>query len=121
MYSTEKTQALLETLEVRDRNRYLDKIKKYRNECGCAMGGVFVLLATFLYVLYTCMVFREASFVAVIKVVFGGILTLFISGGLGKMIGIYLAKIKLFLLFRSITANLHKKTSGYGNMYKMGQ
>ncbi len=109
MYYNKKTQSILETLEVKDRSYYMDKIKKYRNECGCSMGGVFTIIAALFYVLYIYLAINDFSLFMVAKTIFFGIVTILIAGLSGKIIGIFVARIKLLLLFHSLNSNFNKK------------
>ncbi len=120
-YAAEEIRELLEALEIKERNQYVDKIKKYRKECGCSMGGLFVIISLAGYVAYTWSVFHEVSLFSAAKIIFTGIVIVFVAGLVGKITGIYLAKIKLLLLYRSLRSNLHKKTIRYADMYKMGK
>lgn len=109
MYNNKKTQSILETLEVKDRSHFMDKIKKYRNECGCPMGGVFTIIAALFYVLYIHSTIHDFSLFKMAKIIFFGIVSILTAGLCGKIIGISVARIKLLLLLHSFKSNVNKK------------
>ncbi|MEO8150901.1 MAG: hypothetical protein ABI723_24925 [Bacteroidia bacterium] len=109
MYNNKKTQSILETLEVKDRSHYMDKIKKYRNECGCSMGGVFTIISALFYVWYMHSALHDFSLFMMAKIIFFGIISILTAGLFGKIIGIAVARIKLLLLLHSLKSNVHNK------------
>lgn len=76
---------------------YQRKIDKYRKDCGCALGGVFLVTATLLYTVYV-ITSRSYNLHAVL-VGFG---VVFASAVSGKLIGIGIARIKLIFLCKLI-------------------
>jgi hypothetical protein len=109
MYTNKITQSILETLEVKERSHYMDKIKKYSNECGCAMGGVFTIIAALFYVWYVVSTIHDFSLFMMAKIIFFGMISILAAGLCGKIIGIAVARIKLLLLLHSLKSNVHKK------------
>lgn len=87
---------------------YVEKIKKYSNECGCSHGAIFLTAAVILIVFY-------ASFVESVNInIYSASIALafiIFSSFLGKLIGIGIAKVKLILLYQSVKlkANLKPK------------
>lgn len=81
--------------------RYVEKIKKYSNECGCSWGANFLMAAiggTIVYLLFYYD-WRNAN---PVKLILTAALSIFICAGAGKVIGIAIAKIKLKLLYKSL-------------------
>lgn len=81
--------------------RYVKKIKKYSNECGCSWGANFLmasLAGTIGYLLFYYD-WRQGNHAKLILI---ATLSVFISSGVGKLIGIGIAKIKLQLLYKSL-------------------
>ena len=109
MSNNKKLQSILETLEEKDRIEYIDKIKKYKNECGCSMGGFFSLTSIFLYLIYNYLTLKNLTLFVTAKIIFLGILITIVAGLLGKIIGITIARIKLFMLFHPLLINVNKK------------
>lgn len=77
-----------------------EKIRKYRNECGCSMGGKFLVASiiggTFYFVVVGAG--KQGS------IFWNGLtclLFIFISAGLGKLTGIGIARLRLSILLRS--------------------
>lgn len=85
---------------------YVARIKKYSNECGCSWGEKF-LMASIVAVAFYLVVYydwRNENFVHISLTV---LLLIFIGGGIGKLTGIIIAKIKLRMLYKSLI-NKHK-------------
>ncbi|MGH2566151.1 MAG: hypothetical protein ACRDE5_16655 [Ginsengibacter sp.] len=99
---------------------YLDKIKKYSDECGCSLGAKFSVSALLLFIFYL-LKFADVRSLHITGDILYGLLFIFISGGAGKLIGIGISRIKLFFLYKSILSKLnHPKNNEYVNVYKMG-
>jgi hypothetical protein len=84
-----------------DKISYVEKIKKYRNECGCSMGAIFSTLSVVLALIYLVLFLNQVN-ANIIKTGIATVLCIFISGITGKLIGIGIARIKLVMLYRSI-------------------
>jgi hypothetical protein len=102
MFYNTSLEPLLEKMEEKDKVYYTAKIKKYRNECGCSMGAKFIFISIFLYSWYNLKILKELSFFTTIKIVFMGIIIIFIGGLLGKLVGIFLARAKLLFVYRKL-------------------
>jgi hypothetical protein len=79
-----------------------EKIIKLRRDCGCSMGGIF-LVASFILSLGYLGIIRGFSFRAVL-IALGFV---FVSAIIGKSIGIGIARIRLSMLCKS----LHKQAT----------
>jgi hypothetical protein len=88
--------------------RYVEKIKKYRNECGCSWGANFLMASLGGIIMYLIFYFDWQN-VNPFKLILTVALPIFISSGIGKMIGIGLAKIKLQLLYKSLINQYNPK------------
>lgn len=97
-----------------DRGRYAEKIKKYSTECGCRMGAAFLFAAAGIsfYWLFFHIGWEN---IHLLQFTWQGCLFIFSSALLGKALGIGIARIKLFILYYSLT----KKHKYHVNMYKM--
>ena len=109
MYKDIKIYAIVEGLEGQDKEKYKYKIKKYKNECGCSMGGIFSILSMLFFIFYTFFIFKNLSLFEVLKVVIGSIAITIIAGLIGKIIGILLARIRLLLLYRFLIQHFKVK------------
>lgn len=77
----------------------VEKIRKYRTECGCSMGAKFLVAAIVAVVLYL-VIFNHGQR----NLIWNGVFCLsfiFISAGLGKLTGIGIARLRLGILLRS--------------------
>lgn len=97
-----------------DRDLYASKINEYSNECGCSMGAVFLFGAI---VIFICLFFINTGWRNghLFKYIWQRLLFIFLSATVGKIFGIGIARIKLVMLYYSLT----KKQKRYVNMYKM--
>ena len=89
-----------EPLAPRDRERYLERIDRYRRECGCASGAMFIVAA-----LVICLVIatnRDWGEANLLVSALLGVAFVTASGAIGKLFGIALARIKLALLYGSM-------------------
>jgi hypothetical protein len=76
---------------------YMDKVKKYSSECGCSMGAKFLMVSIGIFLIYF---FRSNDFgvANLLKEFLLGILFIFTSSIIGKLIGIGIARLRLVLL-----------------------
>jgi len=81
--------------------RSVEKIKKYGNECGCSWGANF-LLASLTGVTVYLLFYYEWQNANPVKLILIVILPVFVSSGIGKIIGIGIAKIRLRMLYKSL-------------------
>ncbi|MGH2644117.1 MAG: hypothetical protein ACRDE2_09225 [Chitinophagaceae bacterium] len=78
----------------------VEKIRKYRNECGCSMGGKFLAASMVAGAFYLVVggAGKQGS------IIWNGLICLlfiFICAGLGKLTGIGIAKLRLSILLNS--------------------
>ena len=85
-----------ETLRV-----YVERAKAYRNDCGCAVGGICVVATLAMLILYG-FVYRRFDVEHWLLETISATVCLFGAGLLGKMMGIGLARIRLILLGRDL-------------------
>lgn len=79
---------------------YVDRAKVYRNECGCSMGGAFMVIS--LGLLITRFLLDGIGKGNVLIGLFWGTLFVFSASLIGKLIGIGVARIRLALLYRHL-------------------
>lgn len=80
---------------------YVAEVKKYSSECGCSLGGKFLIASAALWAL-RWIFFTPHSSANVLKQILLGILFVFCSSILGKLAGITVAKIRLALLYQHL-------------------
>jgi len=81
-----------------------EKIFKYRHECGCSTGGVFLVTAFILSVGYFVIMRRWS-----IPAILAALGFIFVSAIIGKFTGIGIARIKLLLLIRSLREKVNRQ------------
>lgn len=81
-----------------DKSYYLEKAKKYSNECGCSLGGVGVVISMVIFVSYVLF----ASEISILKTFSIGLFFIFLSAIMGKLLGIGIAKARLLLLYKAL-------------------
>jgi hypothetical protein len=82
---------------------YLDRVKVYRNECGCALGGVFGALVLLVLIVYD-FGYGGFSLQHWFNDTARAIACLFAAVLIGKATGIGVARIRLVLLGRELRA-----------------
>lgn len=85
---------------------YVEKAKSYRNECGCAMGGGFLIGSLVLLILYRVF-FNAVSSGHWFTTTLRGTALVFGACILGKVTGIAIARIRLGLLYRELRIRYH--------------
>lgn len=80
---------------------YVRRAKSYRNECGCAMSGIFLLAASLLLV-FDFLWLRGPTNGGLIFQLFAGAAIIFGSAVIGKLIGMGIARLRLALLYREL-------------------
>jgi hypothetical protein len=78
---------------------YIDRAKAFRNDCGCAMGGVFAVCSLGALGLYGFFFHRSGHLTT--YVVVGAAIVLGASV-VGKLSGIAIARMRLVLLYREL-------------------
>ena len=84
---------------------------RYNRDCGCAMGGVFLVAA-----LVTFLVYMAVTAALAIDVIGAGIAFVVVSSLLGKTLGLVVASVRLGMLRRSL-ARRARRTSGESHVY----
>ena len=82
---------------------HVAKVKQYSSECGCSLGGKFLVAALALCVV-RFVFFTPVGFSNLLRQFFLAILFIFLSSIVGKFTGIGLAKIRLAGLYRHLNA-----------------
>jgi hypothetical protein len=85
---------------------YVEKAKSYRNECGCAMGGIFLIGALALLIL-DGLSFHGISGGGWLARALCGSAFVFGASILGKAIGIGVARMRLALVYRKVRIRYH--------------
>lgn len=80
---------------------YAEKARAYRNECGCSMGAAFFSLSIVILVIRSA-VFHFAVNGRWVMAIVHAILLMLGAAILGKLVGIGVARIRLFLLYRDL-------------------
>jgi hypothetical protein len=82
-------------------HRYVQRAKVYRNECGCAMSGVFLVAAS-AFLAFDFLWFRGPVHDGLILQLFAGAAFVFGSAVVGKLTGKGIARLRLALLYRDL-------------------
>jgi VIT1/CCC1 family predicted Fe2+/Mn2+ transporter len=82
---------------------FVDRAKRYSNECGCSMGGAFLAAALVGVLMYDIWNSLPSGLHLVIAIVEQSAFLL-MAGALGKLAGIGLARIRLWLMYRDLAA-----------------
>ena len=85
---------------IRDKNFYLEKISKYKFECGCKLGAIFFTVTLIMFIGIEFYIWLNPEIpINHTKINLIGPVIIFTSAILGKLIGIGLAKIKLRIVY----------------------
>jgi hypothetical protein len=98
-------------LEPSERADVQVRIARYNRECGCAMGGVFMVAALLTFVVYIAVTAARA-----IGVIGAGIAFVVVSSLLGKTLGLIVASVRLDLLRRSLSRRARRR-QGKSHVY----
>ena len=74
----------------------LEKTKNLSNECGCLLAGIFLVISMIILISYVFLM----SNINLLKTISIGLLFIFISAVIGKLLGIGIAKVRLLLLYK---------------------
>ncbi|MGH7497792.1 MAG: hypothetical protein ACREL3_02960 [Gemmatimonadales bacterium] len=80
---------------------YVDRAKAFSNECGCSMGGAFMVGALGLVVVYGVLFDGFAGHSRLTDLL-GGAVLVCSAGIIGKLTGVGVARIRLALLYRDL-------------------
>lgn len=94
---------------------YVDRAKAYRNDCGCTLGGIFVVVTLAILILYG-FGYRRLSVGHLLLDAVWATACLCSAALLGKMMGIGLARIRLMLLGRELRSRYHGKEATHVNL-----
>jgi hypothetical protein len=95
---------------------YSERAKAYSNECGCAMGGAFLVGSLALLILYGFF-FNRFGRAGLIAYVFLGTAFVFGAGMAGKLAGIGVARIRLAMLYRHLRVKYRVKEGSYVHLH----
>ena len=84
---------------------YVDRAKALRSECGCSMGGAFMMTALVLVV--RAVAFAEPGGTTLVGRALRGVAIVFAAGGAGKLLGIGIARARLAWLYRQLRVRYH--------------
>jgi hypothetical protein len=90
-------------LEPAERSDVHTRMARHNRDCGCAMGGMFLVAALIMAVVYIAVTARFA-----IGVIGAGIAFVMVSSLLGKAIGLVVASVRLGLLRRSLSRRVRR-------------
>lgn len=98
---------IINTMDQPFRDRFVRKIKTYKNDCGCKLGGIFAISAILICILYSLLSFNPISVFAGVKMILWSAMVIMVAGLVGKGIGIGVARIKLMALYRKVLSIHH--------------
>lgn len=114
------------TPHINDPTPYLAKINQYNQECGCSMSAMFTVLALLTVIIRTFAL--DWTTTNIIGYGLTSLLSIFIAGGIGKLLGISIAQIRLQLLYNHLVqkqylepVSLVEKGNSHVNLYQMGR
>ena len=82
---------------------YINRAKKYSSECGCSLGAKFLMVSTAIFIVYFFLS-NDFAMANLPEEIFLGTLFIFTSTIVGKLAGIGIARIRLALLYKHLTA-----------------
>lgn len=97
---------ILDSLDQPSKDRFVRKLKTYKNECGCKLGGIFAISAIIICLSYA-LLFHPISVFAGIELIFWSAIVVMAAGLVGKGIGIGVARLKLTALYRTVLRLYH--------------
>jgi hypothetical protein len=80
---------------------YVQRAKALRNECGCAMGGAFLIGSIGLLILYHLFL-RDIGRMSLLTEALVGAVFVFGAGMIGKAVGVGIARVRLAVLYRGL-------------------
>ena len=86
------------------RKKYTDKADKLAKECGCAMGARFTALSL-IFITIDCIFFYSFQCNTVLVRVLTYLTFIFILTVMGKVLGLLMARIKKYWLYKKILKN----------------
>lgn len=98
---------ILDSLDQFSKDRFVRRLKTYKNECGCKLGGIFAISAIIICILYFLLFFNPVSVFAGIKMILWSAMAIVAAGLVGKGVGIAHARIKLMVLYRKVLSVHH--------------
>ena len=94
-------------LESSERSDVQARMARYNRECGCSLGGLFMIAA-----LLTAIVYIAVTADISIAVAGAGIAFVVVSSLLGKALGLVVASVRLEMLRRSLSRRVRRKAGG---------
>jgi hypothetical protein len=85
---------------------YVERAEAYRKDCGCSMGGAF-LVGSFGLVILDGVLFGGFARGSVLTVVLRGAAWVFGATIIGKLVGIGIARFRLTRLYRRLRVEYH--------------
>jgi hypothetical protein len=80
---------------------YVERAKAHKNECGCTMGGMFLIVAVVVFALDTLLVGIIGGGSSLRTALYGSAFVLG-SSLVGKAVGMGVARLRLLLLYRKL-------------------
>jgi len=77
---------------------YFNKAKELNNECGCSWGGLFLVAAMIVFAAYLLLTPQLEP----LRTLMFGSLFIFGTAILGKLLGLGVARVRLFLLYQTV-------------------
>jgi hypothetical protein len=100
MIDDQQLQAYLKSLPAHEKVAVKQKLDQLRNDCGCRIGSIIMLTVTTFWIVYAHLVpVVGRSWQHSIGI---GLVVLFVSGLIGKLIGLILARVRFHLIVRSL-------------------
>ncbi len=99
MTDDSRLQGYLRSLPIAEATHWMQRLERHRTDCGCRVGLVVMLAVTAIWMIYPVVAtggrFWQRSTITGVVVLFG-------SGLVGKVLGLALARLRFLLTVRSL-------------------
>jgi hypothetical protein len=112
MMSEERLQGYLGSLPIQEAAEWKQRLDHHRTDCGCRVAAMMMLAGTAAWIAYS--VFVPATEFSWQRTAVSGFVVLWISGLVGKLMGLVLARMRFHFMVRSLRrrASVDERTVG---------
>jgi hypothetical protein len=100
MIKNQQLNTYLESLPVDEMTVWKQRLERLRNDCGCAVGSIITLIITGSWIIHS--ILNPAAGQTWQRMIWVGVIVLFVSATVGKLLGLALARMRFQFAVRNL-------------------
>lgn len=94
LFSKEMIRFEIPGMSEKENDSWQVRLNAYKNDCGCSTGAAFCCIALIVVIVLVCITAFSSPITSTLKVVAFGMVAIFLIGLVGKMLGLFIARLR---------------------------